>query len=136
MKKTLSMILGVLITIVLLMNHVEVLAKSAEQEELENEKSKVDSQIKEAQEKQEQLEAEKSETMKTVESLITQISSVQKEVDELEIRKKRYALPWEQPTGTHDMYKAGEYMIWTGGTVKKCVQDTNFSPDEYPGAWE
>ena len=78
------MILGVLITIVLLMNHVEVLAKSAEQEELENEKSKVDSQIKEAQEKQEQLEAEKSETMKTVESLITQISSVQKEVDELE----------------------------------------------------
>ena len=41
MKKTLSMILGVLITIVLLMNHVEVLAKSAEQEELENEKSKV-----------------------------------------------------------------------------------------------
>ena len=84
MKKTLSMILGVLITIVLLMNHVEVLAKSAEQEELENEKSKVDSQIKEAQEKQEQLEAEKSETMKTVESLITQKSSVQKEVDELE----------------------------------------------------
>ena len=84
MKKTLSMILGVFITIVLLMNHVEVLAKSAEQEELENEKSKVDSQIKEAQEKQEQLEAEKSETMKTVESLITQISSVQKEVDELE----------------------------------------------------
>ena len=84
MKKRLSMILGVLITIVLLMNHVEVLAKSAEQEELENEKSKVDSQIKEAQEKQEQLEAEKSETMKTVESLITQISSVQKEVDELE----------------------------------------------------
>ena len=84
MKKTLSMILGVLITIVLLMNHVEVLAKSAEQEELENEKSKVDSQIKEAQEKQEQLEAEKSETMKTVESLITQISSVQAEVDQLE----------------------------------------------------
>lgn len=84
MKKTLSMILGVLITIVLLMNHVEVLAKSAEQEELENEKSKVDSQIKEAQEKQEKLEAEKSETMKTVESLITQISSVQAEVDELE----------------------------------------------------
>lgn len=27
-------------------------------------------------------------------------------------------------------------MIWTDGTVKKCIQDTNFSPDEYPGAWE
>ena len=51
-------------------------------------------------------------------------------------RKAEYALPWEQPTGAHDMYKAGEYMIWTDGTVKKCVQDTNFSPDEYPGAWK
>ena len=51
-------------------------------------------------------------------------------------RKKEYALPWEQPTGAHDMYKSGEYMIWTDGTVKKCVQDTNFSPTEYAQAWE
>ena len=51
-------------------------------------------------------------------------------------RKKEYALPWEVPTGSHDMYKAGEYMIWTDGTVKKCVQDTNFSPDDWPQAWE
>ena len=51
-------------------------------------------------------------------------------------RKKEYALPWEAPTGAHDMYKAGEYMIWTDGTVKKCRQDTNFSPEEYPQAWE
>lgn len=51
-------------------------------------------------------------------------------------RKVEYALPWEQPTGAHDMYKAGEYMIWTDGSVKKCVQDTNFSPTEYPQAWE
>ena len=27
-------------------------------------------------------------------------------------------------------------MIWTDGTVKKCAQDTNFSPEEYPKAWE
>ena len=51
-------------------------------------------------------------------------------------RKKEYALLWEAPTGAHDMYKAGEYMIWTDGTVKKCRQDTNFSPDEYAQAWE
>lgn len=24
----------------------------------------------------------------------------------------------------------------TDGTVKKCVQDTNFSPEDYPQAWE
>lgn len=51
-------------------------------------------------------------------------------------RKPEYALPWEAPTGSHDMYKAGEYMIWTDGTVKKCLRDTNFSPDEYPADWE
>ena len=51
-------------------------------------------------------------------------------------RKKEYALPWEAPTGSHDMYKVGEYMIWTDGTVKKCLRDTNFSPEEYPADWE
>lgn len=51
-------------------------------------------------------------------------------------RKKEYALPWEAPTGAHDMYKVGEFMIWTDGTVKKCVQDTNYSPEEYSQAWE
>ena len=51
-------------------------------------------------------------------------------------RKKEYALLWEQPTGAHDMYKEGEYMIWTDGAVYKCTQDTNFSPTEYAQAWE
>ena len=55
-------------------------------------------------------------------------------------RKKEYALPWEQPTGAHDMYRTGEYMIWTDKNrqkeVKHCLQDTNSSPDEYPQAWE
>ena len=51
-------------------------------------------------------------------------------------RKKEYALPWEQPTGAHDMYKAGEYMIWTDGKTYRCKQDTNFSPTEYAQAWE
>lgn len=47
-----------------------------------------------------------------------------------------WALPYEAPTGAHDMYKAGEYMIWTDGLTYKCTQDTNFSPEEYPQAWE
>lgn len=51
-------------------------------------------------------------------------------------RKAEYALPWEQPTGAHDMYKAGEYMIWTDGVIKKALRDTNFSPEEYPQDWE
>lgn len=51
-------------------------------------------------------------------------------------RKPEYAPPWEAPTGAHDMYKAGEYMIWEDGTTQHCKQDTNFSPAEYPQAWE
>lgn len=51
-------------------------------------------------------------------------------------RKKEYALPWEAPTGAHDMYLAGEYMIWTDGYTYLCKEDTNFSPTDYPQAWE
>lgn len=52
-------------------------------------------------------------------------------------RKKEYALPWEKPeTGTSGIYHVGEYMIWIDGTVKKCLRDTNFSPEEYPADWE
>lgn len=51
-------------------------------------------------------------------------------------RKKEFALPYEQPTGSHDMYKSGEYMIWTDGLTYLCKLDTNFSPSEYPQAWE
>ncbi|WP_346704029.1 hypothetical protein [uncultured Agathobaculum sp.] len=45
--------------------------------------------------------------------------------------------PWVKPEhGTTDMYHAGEYMIYTDGALYKCLQDTNFSPDEYAQAWE
>ena len=47
-----------------------------------------------------------------------------------------YALPYEAPTGAHDMYKTGEFMIFTDGKVYKALQDTNFSPTEYAEAWE
>lgn len=51
-------------------------------------------------------------------------------------RSADYALPWVQPTGAHDMYHSGEYMIWTDKKVYKCILDTNFSPTEYSQAWE
>lgn len=51
-------------------------------------------------------------------------------------RKKEFALPYEQPTGAHDMYKQGEYMIWTDGETYLCKSDTNYNPSEYTQAWE
>lgn len=46
------------------------------------------------------------------------------------------ARPWVAPAGAHDVYRAGEYMIYTDGQMYKCLQDTNFSPAEYAQAWE
>ena len=46
------------------------------------------------------------------------------------------ARPFVPVQGAHDMYRAGEYMIWTDGTVQWCKSDTNFSPADYPQAWE
>lgn len=46
------------------------------------------------------------------------------------------ARPWIAPTGAHDMYKVGEYMVWTDGTMFRCLADTVYSPTDYPAAWE
>lgn len=46
------------------------------------------------------------------------------------------ALPWRAPTASHDIYKSGEYMIWTDGQIMRCKQNTNYSPTDYPQAWE
>ena len=45
------------------------------------------------------------------------------------------ARPFIRPTGAHDMYRAGEYMIWTDGALKRCIEATTYSPDEYAAAW-
>lgn len=50
-------------------------------------------------------------------------------------RSADYALPYEQPTGAHDMYKNGEYMIWTDKLIYKAVTDTVYSPDVRPEDW-
>lgn len=48
------------------------------------------------------------------------------------------AKPWVKPTSTSDMYLKDECMVWTDGTIKRCVLDagTIYSPDEYAPAWE
>lgn len=51
-------------------------------------------------------------------------------------RKKEYALPYEAPTGSHDIYRVGEYMLWTDGEIYLCKEDTNYSPTDYKQAWE
>ena len=51
-------------------------------------------------------------------------------------RSAEYALPWEAPTAAYDMYKSGEYMIWTDGTVRRCKTDTDRGPDVLPDNWE
>ena len=46
------------------------------------------------------------------------------------------AQPWNKPIGAHDMYKADEYMVFTDGRTYCCLQDTAYSPAEYPQAWK
>lgn len=46
------------------------------------------------------------------------------------------ARPFVPVQGAHDMYRTGEYMIYTDGKTYHCLQDTNFSPDDYAQAWE
>lgn len=49
---------------------------------------------------------------------------------------KETARPWVAPTGAHDMYKVGEYMIYEDEKIYKCLADTTYSPDVYGAAWE
>lgn len=46
------------------------------------------------------------------------------------------ARPFVPVQGAHDMYRIGEYMVFTDGKIYKCLSDTNFSPTDYPQAWE
>ena len=49
----------------------------------------------------------------------------------------KWALPYVQPTGSHDAYQAGEYMRWTSELIYKCLADaTVHGPDVLPSAWE
>lgn len=45
------------------------------------------------------------------------------------------ARPFVPVQGAHDMYRAGEYAVFEAA-LYKCVQDTAYSPADYPQAWE
>lgn len=45
------------------------------------------------------------------------------------------AQDWIAPSGAHDQYESGEYMIWNGQTYK-CLSATVYTPEEYAQAWE
>lgn len=45
------------------------------------------------------------------------------------------ARPFVPVQGAHDMYRAGEYAVYEGA-LYKCMQDTAYSPEDYPQAWE
>lgn len=46
------------------------------------------------------------------------------------------ARPFVPVQGSHDMYRAGEYMVYTDGKTYKCLTDISFSPADYAAAWE
>lgn len=49
----------------------------------------------------------------------------------------KWALPYVAPTGAHDAYQDGEYMIWTDGQIYRCNTDnTVWGPDTLPDVWE
>lgn len=47
------------------------------------------------------------------------------------------ARPWVKPTHSMDIYRKGEWMVWTDEWLYECIAEngTNFSPEEYPGGW-
>lgn len=49
----------------------------------------------------------------------------------------KWALPYAVPTGAHDAYQDGEYMVWTDGQIYRCNTDnTVWGPDTLPDVWE
>ena len=82
MKNVLAKITGIALIVILLMQNS--LYALTEKEELEKEKSKINSQLEEMEKKQEELEKQKSTALKAVENVIGQISSSQKEIDTLQ----------------------------------------------------
>ena len=94
MKKAIAKITWVFIILVLLMQN-SIIYAITEKEELVQEQSKINSQLKEMEKKQDELEKQKSKAMKAVENLIEQVSQSEEEIGEL---KKQISNLQEQIT--------------------------------------
>lgn len=53
-------------------------------------------------------------------------------------KSKATAQPFVPVQGSHDIYRFGEYTIYKDGLTYWCTatNGTNFSPEDYPDAWE
>lgn len=51
-------------------------------------------------------------------------------------KSKETARPFVKVQGSHDIYRSGEYMVYTDGKTYRCKSDTNYSPEDYPQHWE
>lgn len=52
-------------------------------------------------------------------------------------KTRETARPFVPVQGSHDLYRFGEWMIFTDGELYKCIapNGTNFSPTDYPAGW-
>lgn len=51
-------------------------------------------------------------------------------------KSRETARPFVPVQGSHDMYRAGEYTVWTDGKTYRCKKDTAYSPADQADAWE
>ena len=53
-------------------------------------------------------------------------------------KTRETAKPWVKPAHAEDLYRSGEWMIYTDGLYYKCVapNGTEYSPEEYAAYWE
>ena len=82
MKKALVKIIWIFMILILLMQNSIIYALT-EKEELQQEQSKINNQLKEMEKKQDELEKQKSKAMKAVENLIDQVAESEEEIGKL-----------------------------------------------------
>lgn len=84
MKKLGLKIIGVVVIGIFLLQSSVIFAATAEQNKLNNEKNKINSDKEQSEEELKKVQAEKSETVKEVEELSTQISNYEAQIEELD----------------------------------------------------